>query len=131
MKIAFLSEIVDSSKVGSMTGLVTYKNGKEVAKVKLRDGICTPTCKFNLLSIKKMMKEGCTVKGRNKYFVIEKDSVITHFDLIIKTRKGMFFCVNIQWSIGEINGASICISKVKAHTVLGHSREETTTSTAK
>ena len=47
-------QIVESTKVGSVTGVATDKKGKEIAKVKLRDAIFTPTFKFNLLSITKL-----------------------------------------------------------------------------
>ena len=43
----------------------------------------------------------------------------------------MLFCFNVQRSIGETNGASIDISKDKAHKVLGHSGEKATESTLK
>ena len=57
--------------------------------------------------------------------------MIIHFDIIIKIQKGMLFCVNIQQSISETNGASIDISKDMAYKVLGHSGEEATTTIAK
>ena len=106
-------EKVDLIEVGSIEGVVTDRKGKEVAKVKLKEVI--------LLSITKMMKDGWIVKGSINHLAIEKNNVIVSFNIIIKTREGMFFCMNIQRNADEINGATIDISKDKAHRMLGHS----------
>ena len=45
--------VSESSKVGSVTGIVIDKKAKEVEKVKLRYVIHIATSKFNLLSITK------------------------------------------------------------------------------
>ena len=83
-----------------------------------------------MLSIAKMIKEGWAVKGNKDYFLSRK-KVKVSFDIIVKTQKGMLFCVNIQMSLGEIIRARVDISKEKVHKTLGSSAEEATLATGK
>lgn len=116
--------------MGYIEGTVTNKKGQDIARVKLKDVILTPASKFNLLSITKMMKEGWTIKGNKTSFVIELNGVTLNFDIIIRTQKGMLFCINIQRRSGEIGSDMLDVSKDKAHKLLGHSAEEATKASA-
>ena len=60
-------EKVISVAVGSITGTVTSKIGKKVAKVTLNHVVHTPHSKFNLLSIMKMMSDGWSLIGNKNY----------------------------------------------------------------
>ena len=62
--------------------------------------------------------------------MVKKGQATINFDIIIKTRRGKLFCVNIQRA-GELSCATIEISKDRAHRVLGHAGPNATVSTAK
>ena len=62
---------------------------------------------------------------------MEKNNVILIYNIIVKTQKGVLFCVNMQRSLGEISRASFGIGKGKARKILGNAGEESTLATAK
>ena len=74
----------------------TAKNGYTSATVTLKDVLCTPKSKFNLLSVSKMIKDGWNVKGSKGCLAIEKDNVTLAFDIIKKTQRVQLFCANMQ-----------------------------------
>ena len=68
---------------------------------------------------------------------ITKNTSVINFDIIIKTRRGKLYCVNIQ-RLSEYNAAAITndakeavVNKTKAHRILGHSNEDAAASIAK
>ena len=77
-----------------------------------------------------MMSDGWSIQGNKNYMAISKGNLKIVFDVIIKTKRGKLFCVNIQRDF-EIGASLIDVSKDKAHRLLGHSGEETTMSTGK
>jgi len=61
---------------------------------------------------------------------VTKGEASIALDIIIKTRRGKLFCINMQRT-GEIGAVAIEMSKDKAHRVLGHAGPDATVATAK
>jgi len=121
---------MESTAIGNIQGTITNKMGHPLMSVTLKDVVHTPSSRFNLLSLTRLMNEGWQLKGNKNNLSIEKNGQSINFDIVVPTRRGRLFCVNIQRN-GEINTLAVEISKDKAHKVLGHAGNEATVATAK
>ena len=106
-----------STAIGCMQGIITDKCSKENTNVTLNDVVHAPEAQFNLLSVTKLMSEGWNIQGSKNKLMVKKRQATINFDIIVKTRRGKLFYVNIQRA-GELSCATIEISKDRSHRAL-------------
>ena len=88
-------ERITSTALGKVEGIITTKEGTMLAKVMLDKVLYILQSKFNLLSLTKIMSNRWSIIGKNNHLVIEKNNIKVNFDIIINTKHGRLFCVNI------------------------------------
>jgi len=116
--------------VGDIKGTITSKEGVALMNVTLKNVLHTPTSQYNLLSVTKLMSEGWKLSGDSNRMAMKKKNNEINFDIIIRTKRGKLFCVNIQRA-SELGLTSIIMNKAKAHNILGHAGDDATMKTAK
>ena len=117
-------------ETGDMKVIITSKIGAPVMSVILKDVVHAPKVQFNLLSVTKLMIEGCTLSGDKIKISVSKGAAVMSFEVIMKTPKGQLFCATAQ-RFSEVVHAMMELSKSNAHKLLGYSNNASAINTAK
>ena len=73
------------------------KSGEDQFAVKLQNVDVIPKSHYNLISITKLMEEGCKIAGNKKDGItLQKGSQVIKFDIKVKTPKGVLWCAYIK-----------------------------------
>ena len=130
----------DTATIGNMTGMICDKNGNQLHRAVMKDVRVTPTGKFNLFSLSKMMKEGWKMTGDTSAIVISKGNQKITFDIRIPTPRGVLYCMYMAREMPqpEVAGAgldggekTVRMNIDQAHLKLGHKSEDITREIAK
>ena len=99
------------------------KFGKEQLKATLKDVQYNSKSNFNLFSIGKAIKEGWKLSGNQEGLVLVKDGAKLAFDIKIRTKNGVIFCVYLQREhefSAMLASTGVIMSIEKAHILTGH-----------
>ncbi len=107
------------------------KNGAQVGEVIITDVSHLPEGNFNLFSVTRLQKRGCTLMGNADYIKLQKKGKSLLFNIVINTPKGALYVGEFSRKGGDevVEGAT---SKAptynikKAHELLGYNTENDT-----
>ena len=113
-------EQVQAEKVGNISGTICDKNGTEIRNGVMQDVSYRPGMKCNVFSITKMQMNGWKLGGDENAIWLTKGTEKLMFDIKIKTKKGVIFCLYFKRKSRIDEVSAVSISGIKAHEILGH-----------
>lgn len=126
-------EEMKSTSVDNLPVLVCDKFGKESQSATIKDVTVIPYTSFNMFSISRVVKDGCTLSGDdvgNGLILSKGGAVRVYFNIQIHTKKGVLYCACLKREIEDEIGAGAVEVKTKklhiktVHDQLGHCNEE-------
>ena len=113
-------EKVQAEKVGNISGVICDKNGTEIKNGVIQDVSYRPGLKCNVFSITKMQMNGWKLEGDKNTIWLKKGKERIIFDIKIKTKKGVIFCLYFKRKSCVDEITAVTYSAIRAHEILGH-----------
>jgi hypothetical protein len=110
------------TEVADVLGTISVKN--EIKKVRIQDVTILKNGRFNLFSLRQMLKKGWKLTGNDEYIAVSKGDLEIRFNQRIPTKNGILYGIQIErddeFCGGILDAQPVKMTLIDAHGKLGH-----------